>query len=180
MTVMRAALAAAILCVSGTPMLAHERQTAHTLKLSPGEKPGAATIADMAWLAGHWTGEGLGGAVEEMWTPPDGGVMLGLFRLVRDNRPVFYELLTVLEEGGSLVLRIKHFNPDMTGWEEKDQTVEFPFVARGEGVVHFAGLAFHPAGDTLTMYLAIHGDDGRVREESFRYRRVKGERTPAK
>ena len=173
----RVALFVFILALLAPAALAHERQTEHTLKLAPGEKPGTATIGDMAWLAGHWRGEGLGGFVEEMWTPPRDGVMLGMFRLVRDGHPEFYELMAIVEEEQSLVLRVKHFNPDMTGWEEKDETVDFPFVARAGGIVHFAGVAFEAAGDTLTIFLALDGEDGRVREESFRYTRVAPERT---
>jgi len=175
-TVWRAALFMSIFAFLVPAALAHERQTEHTLKLGPGEKPGAATSADMAWLAGHWTGEGLGGFVEEMWTPARNGVMLGAFRLVRDGKPAFYELMTIVEEDQSLVLRVKHFNPDMTGWEEKDETVDFPFVTRSGGMVHFAGVAFQPSDDTLTIFLAVEGKDGRVREESFRYRRVAADR----
>ena len=72
-----------------------------------------------------------------------------------------------------MVLRLKHFHPDLVGWEEKDETVSFPFVAKRGTVMHFEGMAFAPAGDELTVYLAI-GDkkNGSVREAVFRYRRV--------
>ena len=72
---------------------AQERLTEHTFKLSAGKQSPAATIADMAWLAGHWIGGGLGGLTEEVWSPPRNGVMMGMFRLVRDGKPIFYELL---------------------------------------------------------------------------------------
>ncbi|RYY34034.1 MAG: hypothetical protein EOP59_16885, partial [Sphingomonadales bacterium] len=52
-----------------------------------------ATIADAAWLAGRWVGEGLGGQVEESWSPAMGGQMAGHFTLVQDGKPVFYELM---------------------------------------------------------------------------------------
>jgi hypothetical protein len=39
--------------------IAQERLTENTLKLNPDKKSTAATIADMAWLAGHWTGDAL-------------------------------------------------------------------------------------------------------------------------
>jgi len=76
-----------------TPSQAQERLTEHTFKLSAGKQSPAATIADMAWLAGHWIGGGLGGLTEEVWSPPRNGVMMGMFRLVRDGKPIFYELL---------------------------------------------------------------------------------------
>jgi hypothetical protein len=99
--------------------------------------------------------------------------MIGMYRLVRDGKPVFYELLTLVEEGGSLTLRLKHFNPDLTGWEEKQKTVDFPLVALGKGIVQFEGMSLLPDGDSgMTVYLAIQGKDGAVREETFSYARV--------
>ncbi len=165
---------AAILTLSFTTF-AQERLTEHTFKLKPGEKSPPATIADMAWLAGAWTGAGLGGISEEMWSAPRGGAMLGTYRLVKDDKPVFYELITVVEEQGSLVFRLKHFNSDMTGWEEKDKTVDFPLVAKEKGVIHFQGLSFKQEGeDAMSIFLAIRSrKDGSVREETFRLTRMK-------
>lgn len=131
------------------PAFSQERLTEHTLKLSPGKKSPASTIADMAWLSGHWTGNALGGISEEIWSEPRNGVMMGMYRLVREGKPIFYELLTLLEENGSLMIRLKHFNPDMTGWEEKNKTVDFPFVEKTDEVLHFDGMAFKPDGDRL-------------------------------
>lgn len=37
-----------------------------------------------------------------MWSAPVGGTMVGHFRLVRDGKPVFYELLTLIEVEGSV------------------------------------------------------------------------------
>jgi len=159
------------------PAWAQEKQTEHTLKPSPGQKPPSATIADMAWYAGHWTGEGFGGFNEEIWTPPKDGAMLGMYRMMKDGKPVFYELLTLLEENGSLVIHLKHFNADLSGWEEKDKSLAFPLVAQKDGMLYFDGMTFKPEGkDAVTIYLAIRNHkDGTVREETFRYTRV----TPA-
>lgn len=164
----------ALVCLCLTSARAQEKMTEHTLKLSAGQKSPPATIADMAWLAGHWTGDGLGGTSEEIWSAPHNGVMMGMYRHIRNDLPVFYELLTLLEEQGSLIIRLKHFTPKLTGWEEKDKTVDFPFVAKKDGVLHFDGMAFKPEGkDAVTVHLAIHNrQDGSVREAVFNYRRV--------
>lgn len=37
------------------------KQTENTLKLANGERGEKATISDMEWLAGTWTGDALGG-----------------------------------------------------------------------------------------------------------------------
>jgi hypothetical protein len=155
---------------SAASVQGQEKMTEHTLKLGTGTKSPPATMSDVDWLAGHWVGPALGGEAEEIWSPPKAGTMMGMYRLVRDGRVVFYELLTLVQEGGSLVLRLKHFNPDLTGWEEKQETVDFRLVGVGEGVVQFEGMSFHREGDgRLTVYLAIEGKDGALHEEVFRY-----------
>jgi len=84
-------------------------------------KAPAAKIEEMAWLAGHWVGEGLGGISEESWSPPRAGSMMGMYRLIKDGEVNFYEFLTIVEKDNSLVLQLKHFTKAFTGWEEKDE-----------------------------------------------------------
>jgi hypothetical protein len=153
--------------------------TANTVGLAVGAKSPPATLPVMSWLAGQWTGGGLGGQVEEIWSQPQAGAMMGMFRLVREGKTSFYELMTLVEENGSLSLRVKHFNPDLTGWEEKGETVDFPLVAIAGDRYLFDGLTFHRHGsDAVTIYVAISAKDGAVREEAFRYTRVRGETLP--
>ncbi len=100
--------------------------------------------------------------------------MAGIFRLVRDGKPVFYEILTVLEHEGSLEMRLKHVNPDMTGWEEKATFVTFKLVKLDETGAYFSGFTLKRLGpDALEGYLALRGRDGSSREEKFVFRRVK-------
>src|SRR5262245_23782287 len=89
---------------------AAEKMSEHTWKLSAGEKSPPATLADMRWLAGHWEGEAFGGRNEELWAEPAGANMAGMYRLVKGDKTIFYELMTVVEDGGSLLFRLKHFN----------------------------------------------------------------------
>ena len=65
--------------------------------------PAQATIADMAWLAGAWTGTNGSSSTEERWSPPSGGAMLGVSRTVKDGRMRSFEYLRVVEKGGGLV-----------------------------------------------------------------------------
>lgn len=172
----RGLVLALVLACSATNVQGQEKMTERTLKLSPGAKSPQATLAAMAWLAGRWVGPALGGEAEEIWSSPKAGSMMGMYRLVRDGKLVFYELQTLVEEGGSLILRLKHFNADLTGWEEKMEAIEFPLVSFGEGIVQFEGMSFHREGDAkLTVYLAIEGKDGAVHEEAFPYTRARPE-----
>lgn len=147
-------------------------RTTNTLT-APADVPSPpATVQDMAWLAGQWTGPGLGGVCEENWSAPAGGAMMGMFRLVKDGAVVFYEFLTLVEQEGSLVLKLKHFNPDLTGWEEKKDFVSFRLLRRTPEAMLFDGLTFKRMGpDRFDVFLALRGKDGSVREERFEMRR---------
>lgn len=68
--------------------------------------PAKAAANDLAWLAGAWVGKrGAEGAtsVEERWSPPLGGAMLGVSRTVSRNKMSAFEYLRVVERDGGLV-----------------------------------------------------------------------------
>jgi hypothetical protein len=65
------------------------------------ERPGP--IDKLAWMAGSWAGETGGVAMEEHWTAPRGGMMLGMHRDVQDGRAVFFEFLRIEARGDDLV-----------------------------------------------------------------------------
>src|SRR3990170_2496576 len=78
------------------------KRTENTLKLAEGQHGEKAMISDMEWLAGTWTGQALGGESEEIWSRHKGGIMMGMYRMTKADKPVFYELLTLSETGGTL------------------------------------------------------------------------------
>ncbi len=130
-----------------------------------------ATLKQMEWLAGHWRGEALGGITEEIWSPPLGGSMMCSFKLVKENKVVFYEIVAITEETGTLMLRLKHFHGDLKGWEEKDKTIDFPLVKIDGNRAYFDGMTFERTGDNdLTVYVMI-GKKGEEKEVKFGYKR---------
>jgi hypothetical protein len=148
------------------------KHTENTLKLAEGQTSEAATIADMAWLAGSWDGTGLDGQSSEIWSKPGGGMMVGAYRLVKDGKPIFFEAMFLLEQDGTLVLRLKHFHANLVGWEEKDKTVDFKFVKKDGKRVYFSGLTFeNVGGKELNIYLALRQKDGTINEELFKMKR---------
>jgi hypothetical protein len=153
----------ALACVSTLTLLLTSPQapaattpgsTANTFRLADGAQRPAARTADLSWLV---------------------GAMVGFFRLVREGKPVFYEILTIIEIEGSLEMRLKHVNPDMTGWEEKSDFVTFKLAKHDASGAYFDGLTFKRVNpDLMEGYLALRNrSDGTVREEKFVYRRVK-------
>jgi hypothetical protein len=153
---------------------AAEVMTPSTLRLAPGASSPRASLEAMAWIAGTWRGAASGGESEETWGIPNGGSMLGMYRLTKDAKPVFYELLALTEENGSMVLRIKHFHPDLSGWEERTDSVTMPLVEVSPDRVYFEGLTFEPrADDGLAIYVAVEDrETGNIREEIFKLKRV--------
>ena len=145
----------------------------NTLTLEDKDSP-AASINDVARIAGNWQGEALGGITEEIWTAPLGKSMMGSFKLVVNEIVQFYELCTITEENESLLLRIKHFDKDLKGWEEKDQSIEFPLVKIEKNKVYFDGLTFEKINeDELNIYV-IFKDEGKEEVEmKFNYKSAK-------
>jgi hypothetical protein len=142
--------------------------TPNTKTASADYRSPAASLKDMAWFVGSWTGSGLGGVTDEIWSPPAAGAMMGMFRLVRDGKLVFYEFLTLVEQDGSLLLKLKHFNADLTGWEEKANFVTFRLLEMSPEAAYFNGLTFRRQGaDGLEIFLALRDSAGTVREERF-------------
>ena len=76
------------------------------------------------------------------------------------------ELMTISEEEGTLRLRIKHFGPQMKGWEEKDKSVEFRFLGLEKNKVLFDGLIFERVSKKkMNVYVKVDVD----KELKFEY-----------
>jgi hypothetical protein len=164
---------------SGAVDAAVETPSPNTIRLKPEAVRPAATLDAVAWLAGGtWRGDGLGGETEESWSTPAAGAMMGMFRLVKPGADghkavAFYEFLTFVEQQGSLVLKLKHFNADLTGWEEKDGFVTFRLARVTPDAVYFDGLTFRKEGrDKMTIFLALRDRaTNTVSEATFKYTR---------
>jgi hypothetical protein len=138
--------------------------------------PATATLADVAFIAGHWVGGDGGDLSEEVWSAPEGDSMMGMWRYVAKGRTRIYEILTLTAEGPNVLLRIRHFDPKLVAREEKDRAVELPLVGKGPNEAVFEGpeygvqgtvrLAYRRDGDSLTAVLEKEGS-----KQEFRFRR---------
>ena len=98
--------------------------------------------------------------------------MVGLFKLMHDGKPSMYEIQLIVEEAGSLTLKVKHFNEDFSAWEEKADFVAFPLVRINEKGAWFRGLTILRDGeDGLILYLAMKSGD-KTTEQKLVYRRA--------
>jgi hypothetical protein len=91
---------------------------------TPGE-PGGAGVSTLAWMAGRWKGEADSTRLEEHWSLPNGDNMMGMFRAVRSGRVRTYEFMSLEQDAGGVLLRIKRFDPGLVGREERERAIVF-------------------------------------------------------
>jgi hypothetical protein len=164
---------AVILSVFTTKVVSQDSSlTPNILSLDENATSPPAKINDVAWIAGHWHGEAFGGMAEEIWSHPNNGTMMGMYRLIKDDSVVFYEFFTISEENGSLILRLKHFNPNLEGWEEKSESISFPLVKFDATNIYLDGMTFKREGeDKIHVFVRKRSKDGILGELKFHYQR---------
>jgi hypothetical protein len=82
----------------------------------------SAQLADLGWLAGRWVGKWGPRTAEQIWTSPQSDLMLGAFRVFEDNHTLLVEVFTLEQRADGLVLRFRHFTPDLVPWEKSAAT----------------------------------------------------------
>ena len=144
--------------------------------VSTAPSPRPANLAQLSWIAGHWVDDAGGDLSEEIWAAPNGDSMIGMWRYVAKGKMQIFELLSIREEEGGPVFRLRHFDPRMVAREEKDKPLALKLVALKDREAAFEGpgqpagtvrLTYRrPATDTLSVTLEKDG-----RSQEFRFRR---------
>jgi hypothetical protein len=152
----------------------------HAENAPPAAESAASTsIADVAWIAGHWGLEQPAGTLEEIWSAPRGDCMMGMFRWMKNDKLWIYELLTIREEAGTLVFRFRHFGKALEAWEAKDQPLTYRLKSLTSDEAVFensesekaARYIFRRSGDDALLIRLESEKDGRVGADEFSYRR---------
>lgn len=112
----------------------------------------AASLSDVAFMAGHWVGGKEGEASEEIWTAPAGDSMLGMWRLVAQGQVRVMEVLVLKQEGDRVVLRFRHFDPGLVAWEDKETPIVLTLTRRATGEARFEGPAVGAPGTIALTY----------------------------
>jgi len=98
--------------------------------------------------------------------PPADGRMFGIFKQSADSELIFTEYIEISAVDGKFVLRLKHFNPDFSGWEEKDDHVSFSLVSVSGNKAVFDGLSYELiTPDQLRVELKLRQSDGSLNTE---------------
>ena len=122
----------------------------------------AATVDDLAWLAGQWTSEAGERWTEESWTAPRGGVMLGHSRSGRGDALREYEFIRIAHGADGALAYI--------AMPQGGAPVVFALVRHDDNSATFENaahdypqrIAYVRDGDTLTATIsAIDGSKAR-------------------
>jgi len=127
-------------------------------------------IGELSWISGRWQSAGGRAQVEEHWTQPAGGSMLGMSRTVAGDKTVEFEYLRIeqRDDGIYYVAHPKARCPGtdfkltrLSGQEAVFENPQHDFPKR---------IIYRRAEDSLTA--TIDGGEG-TKQTSYAYRRVK-------
>ncbi len=140
----------------------------------------SAKLAEISWMAGTWKADVSGDQLDEYWSPPSGDSMFGAFRWMKGGKPWMYEILMIAEEGNDVVLRLKHFDHKLVGWEEKAESVAFRLVGHDAQTAEFERIESEertkltyrkPSPDEFIVELEHTTKEG-MKKDEFRFRRA--------
>ena len=123
-----------------------------------GQSP-TAKVSDLAWMTGHYEGNTGNGTLEENWAEPEGGSLASLVRSTAGGVTTMIELIVIEEEGESLTLRLKQWDPGMSPRSEGFQVMELieigdhKVVFKNIGADGLQQLGYSLDGDQFTISL---------------------------
>jgi hypothetical protein len=145
----------------------------NVLHLLEDQKMPKASIEQVSWISGEWAAEIWGGKAREIWMVPDAGYMTGAFQFIQNDSVQFLELISISEEKGSIVMRVRHFGADMVAWEDKAASQIFELVYLEPNRAYFNGITYIlRSPEHMDVYVEIHQQDGTISEEKFAFKRI--------
>ena len=134
----------------------------------PKAKPEGAVVTEgkgldkLAFLKGTWSGKVGDDWVEETWSAPHGDSIIGMFRWQSGGKTTMWEMLSIKEEEGKAVLRLRHFDGKFDPWKNEMGPVEaMPasevsagralFVGAPDGKGGLKNVEYKVQGDTLEI-----------------------------
>lgn len=119
-----------------------------------------ATVADIAWMTGNWVGNLGPNQLEENWITGEAGSIVAMVRITGDDATSMFEMITIEEVDGSLVLHLQQWDPGMVARTEGPQEMELveitensvKFKATSVGGMSALGYS-HPDADTFIIHV---------------------------
>jgi predicted enzyme related to lactoylglutathione lyase len=143
--------------------------------------PTGSGLHSLEFMTGSWLAEWNGSTLEEHFTAPRDGTIMGMFRWSAEGETRFTEHMVLEDSADGVTLLMRHFHPGLVPW---DQEADGPLTLRLRGVdgprATFASdrpfparIIYHrPAPDTLVARLEGTGDDGAERSMEFTFRSI--------
>jgi hypothetical protein len=120
-------------------------QAQEVRSLAPGAAAGAATLDAFKGLIGNWKGPLAAASFSE----PLNGQIVGHLVISSGSEPRVEELWIIRPEGNSVLVRQKHFTPDLKGREDRDEWAQRRLIAFDAGHIYLENLTWLTQGDTL-------------------------------
>ena len=120
----------------------------------------SASIEDVNWMTGNWAGQLGPNQLEENWIKAEGSSIAAMVRMTGNDATSMFEMITIEEVDGSLVLNIQQFDPGFVARTPAPQTMELSeitensvhFVATSEGGMASLGYS-NPDPDTFIIHV---------------------------
>jgi uncharacterized protein DUF6265 len=130
------------------------------------------SLENLGWLSGCWEGRQGEATIEEIWSKPAGGSMLGLGRTVKANRTVSYEFMQFREENGSLAFLPQPQGGTRVSFPLKDSFGE-KFIFENLNHDFPQRVIYEQKGKALLL-ASIEGTyKGKLEREEFQMRKVR-------
>ena len=123
-----------------------------------------ATIGQLDWMTGNWAGNLGPNQLEENWIASEGSSLMAAVRMTGADATSMFEMITIEEVDGSLVLHIQQWDPGMVPRTETAQELELEEItANSVKFVDVSGFGMptlgysHPDSETFIIHV---GQDG--------------------
>ena len=124
----------------------------------------AASIEQLDWMTGNWAGNLGPNQLEENWIASEGNSLMAAVRMTGNDATSMFEMITIEEAEGSLVLHIQQWDPGFVPRTESAMEMELTEIT-GNSVsfVNISGFGMptlgysHPDSETFIIHV---GQDG--------------------
>ena len=124
----------------------------------------AASIEQLDWMTGNWAGNLGPNQLEENWISSEGNSLMAAVRMTGNDATSMFEMITIEEAEGSLVLHIQQWDPGFVPRTESAMEMELTEIT-GNSVsfVNVSGFGMptlgysHPDSETYIIHV---GQDG--------------------
>tara|TARA_B100000575_G_scaffold270219_1_gene250537 strand:- start:1644 stop:2138 length:495 start_codon:yes stop_codon:yes gene_type:complete len=136
-----------------------------------------ATIDQLDWMTGNWAGQLGPNQLEENWIGSEGGSIAAMVRMTGGDATSMFEMITIEEVDGSLVLNIQQWDPGFQPRTESPQKMELEqitensvkFRAVTDGGMSTLGYS-HPDAETFIIH--VGRSDGNVMDIPLKARSI--------